>query len=188
MGVLEQPVLVLNSGMIAIDLCTVRKAVPDLFRATATTVVEGDDVLRSPSVSIRVPRIISYFNYHKVPRKRVRFSRLNVIYRDDQRCVYCRKRYPVKDLTVDHVIPRSRWRSDTERRVGYAFNSWENLVSACQRCNATKANRLLSELGWRIAAPREPEYMPHLVIKRSRAEAMGWLDYCGYNVRLIDAL
>ncbi len=187
MHVLNESVLVLNSGMVPIDICTVRKAVLDMFRSIAVPVRESDLVLRSPSTVLPVPRIISYFNYHKIPKKRVRFTRLNVIYRDDQRCAYCRRHLPVADLTVDHVVPRSRWKAVMGSEPRFAFNSWENLVAACKRCNSTKGDRLLRELGWRLEqTPAEPEYMPYLVIRRQKAERLGWLDFCTYNVRLVE--
>ena len=69
----------------------------------------------------------------------------------------------------------------------YDFNSWANMVAACQRCNTTKGNRLLHELGWKMEKkPVAPNYMPSLFISRRRAERMGWLDYCGYNVALLE--
>ena len=186
---LNESVLVLNSGMVPIDICSVRKAVLDIFRNIAVPIKETDQVLRSPSVTVAVPRVISYFGYHKVPRKRVRFTRLNVIYRDDQRCVYCKKRFNVSELTVDHVIPRSRWKSIVGNNPPFPYNSWKNLVGACKRCNANKGNRLLKELGWRLdRTPDEPKYMPSLVISRQKAERMEWLDYCSYNVRLIETI
>lgn len=188
MHVLNESVLVLNSGMVPIDICTVRKAVTDVFRSVAVTVRESGQVLRSPSTTCAVPTIISYYNYHKIPRKRIRFTRLNVIYRDDQRCAYCRKHFPVSELTVDHIVPRSRWRSIMGGQARFAFNSWENLVAACRRCNSNKGDRLLRELGWRLERPPAvPEHMPYLVIRRPKAERLGWLEYCAYNVRLIDA-
>jgi len=187
MNVLNDSVLVLNSGMVPIDICSVRKAVMDIFREIAVPVKESDAILRSPSVSIKAPRIISYFGYHKIPRKRVRFTRLNVIYRDDQRCAYCRRSFPVSELTVDHVIPRSRWKAIMGAYPPYEYNSWENMVAACKKCNSAKGSRLLKEIGVKLERPpREPEYMPHLIISRKKAERMDWLDYCRYNVRLVE--
>lgn len=187
MHVLNESVLVLNSGMVPIDVCTVRKAVLDVFRSIAMPVRESELVLRSPSITVPVPTIISYFNYHKIPRKRVRFTRLNVIYRDDQCCAYCRKHFPVSELTVDHVVPRSRWKGVMGSESRFAFNSWENLVAACRRCNSNKGDRLLRELGWRLdRAPAVPAHMPYLVIRRQKAERLGWLDFCSHNVRLVE--
>ena len=188
-ALLNDSVLVLNSGMVPIDVCTVRKAVLDIFRDIAVPVKESDNILRSPSITIQVPKIISYFRYHKIPSKQVRFTRLNIIYRDDQRCAYCRKRFSISELTVDHVVPRSRWKNIKGLNPQYQFHSWQNLVAACKRCNTIKGNRLLKEIGWKLEKkPEVPKYMPYLIISRKKAEKMDWLDYCKYNVRLVETL
>lgn len=67
--------------------------------------------------------------------------------RDGYTCAYCGRsaRRPVgrggeltmAELTVDHVIPRSRG----------GKSSWLNTVCACQRCNLRKGNRLPHEAG-----------------------------------------
>lgn len=184
---LSDPVLVLNSAMIAIDICTVKEAVLDIFREIAIPIREGNGVLRSPSCTIKVPRVIAHTSYHKIPRSEIRFSKLKVIYRDDQACVYCRRRFAINELTVDHVVPRSRWKRLMGEYPAYDFNSWENMVAACKRCNTMKGNRLLHELGWKLdKKPAAPNYMPSLFISRRRAEKMGWMDYCGYNVALLE--
>ncbi|MCP5483656.1 MAG: HNH endonuclease [Spirochaetales bacterium] len=186
---LYDPVLVLNAGMVPIEICTVRKAVLDLFREIAVAVSSTDKVLRSPSVSIAVPRIISRLRYNKVPRRDVSLTKYNVMLRDDLTCAYCEERLPPHDLTVDHVVPRSRWRRMMGDNPGVSFNSWENLVTACKRCNFRKGDRTLAELGWKLRSkPIRPAWMPQLVIARDHAEQMGWLDYCQFNVRLIDRL
>jgi len=185
-SLLNNAVLVLNSGMVPIAICTVRKAVLDIFREIAIPIRESDSVLRSPSISIPVPVIISHIRYHKIPGREKRFSKVNVMYRDNHTCVYCKRKLSSKELTVDHVIPKSRWQEIMGEKPVYAFNSWENLVTACNRCNSTKSNRLIQELGWKLDfIPGEPYYMPSLVISRKRAETMGWLEYCAYNVRLM---
>jgi 5-methylcytosine-specific restriction endonuclease McrA len=70
-------------------------------------------------------------------------TRAGVLRRDGRRCVYCGRRAD----TIDHVVPRSRGGTHT----------WDNCVAACRLCNSRKADRLLEELGWKLAgAPRAP--------------------------------
>ena len=58
-----------------------------------------------------------------------------------------KKSKPVSLTSIDHVIPRSR---------GGGHN-WENVVSACHKCNHLKADKTLKDLGWRLRhTPREP--------------------------------
>jgi 5-methylcytosine-specific restriction endonuclease McrA len=68
--------------------------------------------------------------------------------RDNYLCSYCTRRAE----TIDHVIPRSRGGTHT----------WENCVASCMRCNHSKGDRLVEELGWSLrcapAAPRGPHW------------------------------
>lgn len=186
---LNAEVLVLNSGFIPIRLTSVKEAVCLLMSEKAIPVVEEDRYVRSPSLAIRIPSVISITNYSSLPRKRVAFSKLNVIYRDDMVCQYCGKRFTIRDLTVDHIIPRSRWESLTGRSMRDGFSSWKNLVCACRWCNSMKGNKLISEIGWFLPRePYEPEYMPHIVITLEKAQKRGWLPFCSFNVKLIDMI
>lgn len=190
MIMLDSPVLTLNTGMIPIDICSVKEAITlqVLNKATAIKVDERYQI-RSQYLSIPLPRVIMLFNFHKIPRKKVVYSRLNIIYRDDMQCQYCGMRFRMDELTVDHVIPVSRWHEFKHDMDGISPNSWENQVCACKRCNALKGNKLPSECGLRlIRKPFEPKYMPYLVISREKAEKYGWMQFLNYNVRIIEAI
>jgi 5-methylcytosine-specific restriction endonuclease McrA len=187
--ILSQSVLVLNAGMIPIEICTVRKAVLDIFRNAAVAVQESERRLRSPSLSLRVPRIIARVSYNKIPRRDIALSKWNIMHRDGYTCAYCRKLFPSGELTIDHVIPRSRWKKLNGERPAFEFNSWQNVTTACRKCNSQKGSHLLSEIGWKLnTTPARPKWLPQLVISRKRAETMGWLEYCHYNVKLMEAV
>ena len=179
-------VLVLNSGFIPIRITSAREAICLLTADKAVSIVEEDKYIRSPSVSIKIPSVISILGYSSLPKRKVAFSKLNVIYRDDMICQYCNKRFSMKDLTVDHVIPKSRWEFITGRLLNEGFSSWKNLVCACRWCNNKKGNRLIKELGWMcLREPFEPQYMPHIIISFEKAERRGWVPFCTFNVKLI---
>lgn len=180
---LSSDVLVLNSGFIPVRITSVQEAVSLLVSEKAYSVIEDDLYVRSPSISIRVPSVISLLHYGAFPKKKVAFSKLNVIYRDDLTCQFCGDKKLVNQLTVDHIVPRSRWnKSETP-------TNWLNLVASCKRCNSLKGNKLLSELGWKLVKkPVEPTYLPHLVISVKKAEKRGWLPFCKINVRLVETL
>jgi 5-methylcytosine-specific restriction endonuclease McrA len=57
--------------------------------------------------------------------------RERVFGRDQHRCVYCGGRFPVEELTLDHVEPR----------VKGGDQSAGNLVTCCRPCNAAKGGR-----------------------------------------------
>ena len=182
---LNAPVLTLNSGMIPIHICNVRQAITlQVLKKAEAVKVDERDVVRSQYLSIPIPRVIMLFNYHKIPKKKVVFSRLNVIYRDDMKCQYCGRQYPMDRLTVDHVIPLSRWQHIPPEKKPRCPNS-----CACKECNALKGSRLLSECDLTLMkTPVEPKYMPYLVISREKADRYGWVEFLSYNVRIIEAI
>ena len=86
-----------------------------------------------------------------LPRMEVAFSRKNLFRRDGYRCQYCDARRPTHELSIDHVIPRSRG----------GQTSWENCVLACIRCNTKKGDRTPRESGLRLRrAPARPAWSP----------------------------
>lgn len=181
-------VLVLNSGFIPVRTVSIQESMCLLYTGKAYPVVEEDRYMRSPSMSIRIPSVLALIGYHEFPRRKVGFSKLNVIYRDEQICQYCGKRYNINELTVDHIIPRSRWRQES-KDIAKGATNWTNLVCACKWCNRGKGDRLLRELGWKlIREPYEPEYLPHIVVTYDKANKKGWLPFCKFNVRIIHTL
>ena len=106
-------------------------AVKNVYEGNLSVVAEYDDVVRSPSVTMRIPSVVAMRDYVPIP-KRVAFTRFNVFLRDRFRCQYCGGKFPAEALTFDHVRPRS---------LG-GVTEWRNVVSACDPCNLKKANRL----------------------------------------------
>jgi len=188
---LNQPVLVLNAGMIAIDIVTVRDAICMWYLGKSRVIVEDDvEKIHSISLSIPLPRVISLLKFNRIPKRKVVYSKLNVIYRDDCTCQYCGKQLPINKLTVDHVIPVSRWHSIPAYKKPESVHSWENQVAACFSCNRRKGNRLLSEINMKLLKkPKEPKYQPHLVVARSKAEYYGWINYLqSFNCKIVDVI
>ncbi len=186
---LNSEVLVLNAGFVPIRITTVKEAICLMLAEKAVSVLEEDRFIKSPSLTLKIPSVISIIHYNKLPRRRVVFSKLNVIYRDDMRCQYCGERFTMRDLTVDHVIPRSRWESVTGRSMRDGFSTWHNLVCACRWCNNRKGNRLLHEIGWALLRePYEPEYMPYIIMNADKARRKGWIPFCGFNVKLVEMI
>ena len=187
---LNSPVLTLNSGMIPIDICNVKDAIIlQVLNKAEAVKVDDTFTIHSQYLSIPLPRVIMLFNFHKIPKKRVVYSRLNIIYRDDMRCQYCGKRYSMNNLTVDHIIPLSKWDTVSLHKKPESPNSWQNQVCACKSCNAKKGNLLPEECRLKlIKKPVEPKYMPYLVISRDKAHMYGWLEFLNYNVRIVEAI
>ncbi len=145
---MKHSVLVLNQNYEAISVCTVRRAFLLVFlkKAELIDALEGE-YIRSSLNLFEVPSIIRLKNYVKVPHRKVALSRSNIFKRDGERCVYCGT---TKNLTLDHVIPRSKGGTD----------SWENLVTACHSCNSKKGNRTPEEAGMTLLQkPFKPSYI-----------------------------
>ncbi|WP_080442867.1 HNH endonuclease, partial [Leptospira interrogans] len=128
-------------------------------------------------------RIILLRDYYKVPPRKDKVSRENIFQRDNYHCVYCGKKFPSSKLTLDHVIPRSRWEHVPKKERPKEFNSWENLVAACKNCNTRKGNKLLTELKWNL--PEENRVTPKLrfplfSITDQQAEKFGWREYISF--------
>jgi 5-methylcytosine-specific restriction endonuclease McrA len=134
--------LVLNASYEPLCVVPGRRAVVLLLTDKAIAVEEGEDTLHSEHRSVPVPVVVKLTRYVKVPyASTVPLTRRAVFARDGGRCQYC----SAPATSLDHVVPRSRG----------GAHSWENVVSACARCNHVKADRGVAELGWRLRRPPE---------------------------------
>ena len=154
---LELPVLVVNRLFQPVQITSARRAFLLLFGGAALAidevgdlhdfpawrklpVRERDDGLPIIDGQLRVPRVLHLRRYERVRRPPVRLTRKNLMLRDAHQCQYCARRPPVRDLNIDHVVPRSRGGQD----------SWENLVTACRSCNLRKGRRTPDEAAMRL--------------------------------------
>ncbi|MBN7784058.1 HNH endonuclease [Ponticoccus gilvus] len=148
-GALKQhPALVLNAdyrplSYYPLSLWPWQDAVKAAFLDRVDIVAEYDEVVRSPSMSIRIPSVVVLKDFVK-PRKRVAFTRFNLFLRDEFRCQYCGAK---SELTFDHVVPRASG----------GITSWENVVAACAPCNLRKGSKSLRQAKMSLyKTPRPP--------------------------------
>lgn len=141
---------------------------------------EDGDWVRTVSLSIRVPKIIRLLLFDRLPRRTVKFNRRNIFARDNGRCQYCGRRFPTPELTLDHVIPKSRG----------GKSSWLNLVCACVRCNVRKGGRLPKEVGMKLVRrPYRPKSSPVIRLKIASPKYQSWkhfVDEAYWSVPLKD--
>jgi len=174
--------LVLNADFRPHSLVSWQDAIGYLVRGVARVVEEYHDWnVSSPSVTFKVPSVIVLTKY-VVFRQKVKFSRANIYARDGYQCQYCGAKagnghkLRISDLTFDHVIPRSTGGGTT----------WENIVTACQKCNSKKANRTPREAGMHLLnEPYRPKAVNNLEFtlnKRSIPDA--WRDYLYWTQEL----
>ena len=130
-----------------------------------------DDIaVHSANREFQVPAVVCLRQYHK--RKSAAFTRYNLFLRDGFQCQYCAAKKPAKDLTFDHVLPRSRKGPAT----------FENIVAACQSCNLRKGNRTPREAGMkllrppRIPSPHELDKIARKLARVQKELHQTWLD------------
>jgi 5-methylcytosine-specific restriction endonuclease McrA len=167
---INSPVLVLNQNYQPLNVCDVRRAVSLMGRGKAESLLTSGMVLRSASNRFELPSVIRLVYLVKRPLHRRRLSRREVFARDGFRCVYCGAR--ARDLTLDHVTPRSQGGQHT----------WDNVVSACKICNHRKAGRTPQQASMRLPhEPREPRPNPYAFFHTERVQQswkpfLPWLD------------
>ena len=138
-----------------LSLVTARAGVEAVLSDSAAVVEEWDDVFRSPSIEVRVPKVIALRAYAPISAA-PKFCRRSILLRDRFRCQYCGDRFNADELTFDHVIPRAAGGQTV----------WDNILSACVSCNATKRHHLPNFSGRRgrtsatsmrpLKEPRQP--------------------------------
>jgi len=199
---LDQPVLVLNRLWQAVNVVGARRAFALLAREHARVVHQSEadfetfsmmdwidfsthnppvqelEAVRTPSLTIRLPRVILLTFFDKLPCKELKLTRNNVFERDKNACQYCAKVLPREQLNLDHVIPRDYGGKTT----------WENIVCSCVRCNTRKANRLPHEASMRlIRKPVRPKWRPVISLVLGNQNRDLWkdfLDLAYWNVEL----
>ncbi|RJR10586.1 HNH endonuclease [Candidatus Parcubacteria bacterium] len=184
MSVIDCHVLILNKSWVAIGTSTVKDAVillsrnsakvlsPSTYRtytweawlAAASEITEVKNYIKTPSLDIPAPEIIILSNYNDVFRTTVKFSTRAIFRRDNYICAYCNKHKKVEDLSVDHIIPRSR----------KGGTNWLNCVTSCFECNNKKSNLTPAEAGMVLHyKPFIPKWSPVIHV-REESRPKSW--------------
>lgn len=164
--------LVLNASYEPIKIVNWQKAIL-LWLTNKVEVLEFHSVkVHSAHDSFLLPSVLKLKRFiNNRFRQKVRFCRENVFKRDDHTCHYCYKKFPVKKLTIDHVLPLSRG----------GEHAWRNVVSACGKCNNKKANMTPDEANMPLLKiPFEPTYLPNRsIFVEGRSLPEVWYNYLG---------
>ena len=201
---LNANVLMLNRHYAAIRIIPARRAFSLLYRNLAEVVsIENDqylsydfdswrevsefrskyqrddhDWVRCVRFEIAVPWIVRLMFYDRLPRQRVKFNRRNIYARDRNRCQYCGGRFPLPELSLDHVTPRSLGGKAT----------WDNVVCCCVACNVRKGGRTPKQAGLKlITIPVKPKHSPVIRVQLTGEKYASWkqfLDAAYWNVEL----
>lgn len=152
---------------------TWQDAIASVLKKKIYVVAEYDERIPTvnPANSFRFPSVVVASKY--VQRTQFApFNRENIWFRDMGHCTYCQKEISLRELTFDHVYPRSLGGPTT----------WENIVCACQECNIRKADKTLKQADMN---PRRMPYKPTPYELAKNAKRMGryapplegWRDY-----------
>lgn len=138
-----------------------------IITGDAEVVEESDKIINSASTQWTLPSVIRQLK--KFRRKgKVQFSRINIYLRDNWTCQYCQLKKPARDLTFDHVLPRSQG----------GLTNWTNIVTACRPCNSRKENRTPEQAKMRLMRkPEEPRWLPTQMVLKMRSVPKEWEPY-----------
>lgn len=135
-------VLVLNASYEPLNITSWKRAVVMMLKGKAESLEQDTVVVHK---DLLVPTVIRLRQYVPIPFREIPLTRRNVLQRDLHTCQYCG--YRGEQLSMDHVRPRSRGGQHT----------WDNVVTACLRCNVHKGSRTPREAGMTMACrPRRP--------------------------------
>jgi len=170
-ALIRAPVLVLNLNYVPVNVCTVRRAIVLVTKGKAELLENHLGYLHTVSREIDAPSVIRLAYMVKRPFLPRKLSKKEVFLRDKFTCQYCGKK--VHDLTLDHVIPRRQ----------HGPHTWENVVTACNRCNLHKAGRTPAEARMRLkTTPRAPDPNPYLILQ-NRVILDEWEIYIPWSIR-----
>ncbi len=145
-------VLVLNASYEPLNITSWRRAVVLMLKDKAEGLEHHGKYLLA---DFPLPTVIRLRHYVNIPYQEIILSRKNILSRDRHRCQYCQ--YSGAALTIDHIIPRSRG----------GLDSWDNLTTACMRCNVRKGSRTPREAGMELlTAPRQPSNSLHFELTK----------------------
>ena len=173
------PALVLNADFrplsyYPLSLWSWQDAIKAVFLDRVNIVSSYDRAVHSPSFEIKLPSVVSLKNYVKPPQWPA-FTRFNLFLRDKFSCQYCGE---MSDLTFDHLLPRSKGGETT----------WENVVTACSKCNLKKANHLYHVANMK---PMQWPYKPNVHELHKNGKLFppnylheSWMDYLYWDSEL----
>lgn len=197
--------LVLNKNYLPITTTTVKRAVIMLCCEVAKVVgsnyetydfsswteissiknssaqVKGD-FIRTVTKMIKIPKVILLLRYERMPKREVKFNRINIFRRDNDTCQYCGKNSFRSELTLDHVVPRSLGGTTT----------WENIVCCCIPCNRRKGGKTTPEAAGMnlLKKPGKPHWTPmsnislNVVLLKEWEPFLTMVDISYWNVEL----
>jgi len=167
---MEKRVLVLNLDHSPVAVITPQKAIVLLLldKASCLSVYEFMHI-RTVTKSFDYPAVICLNHYKSIPFRGVLLNRNNLFRRDKGECQYCGSK---KQLTLDHVIPRSKG----------GKSNWINLVTACHRCNVIKGDKSPEQVGLQLKTVPFKPTLSYFLAEYAERQAEEWLPFIDSKV------
>ena len=168
--------LLLNQGYEPLRAISWQRAFCLVALGKVEVVEHYDRTVRSAQRAFQVPAVVRLLAQIRRYEQQVKFSRQNVLFRDDWTCQYCGEAKPKQQLTYDHVVPKAQG----------GRTCWENIVTACGECNRKKGARTPDQAGMRLRNhPHRPNWAPLFLLQTSTRNAIPniWLTYCSWLLR-----
>jgi len=148
------PTLVLDSFMSPHAVRSWEDVVTELFTGKVEILSEYEEVIYrndERNVTMRMPAVARLLKPTMRFKKGVKFSRVNVLARDNFTCAYCGEKKTMRELNYDHVIPRMQGGKTV----------WENIVTSCYPCNDRKGARTPEQAKMKLLIkPYKPKTLP----------------------------
>ena len=197
---LNSSVLVLNRSYLPVHVTSARRAFTLLYQGIARAIDEqyqtfdfdawsqlavarDAEAIGTSGGPIRIPRVIVLVAFDRLPKRHVRFSRINLMARDNFQCQYCARKPHRAELNLDHVVPRSLGGRST----------WENVVTSCVDCNRRKGGRTPRQAHLKLRRkPERPRWTPLANLMWSSVRYREWrpflsvVDASYWNVELAE--
>jgi 5-methylcytosine-specific restriction endonuclease McrA len=146
-----EKVLVLNSDYTPINITTVYRGFNLVTKGKAEILKSSENPIITGTKTFIRPLIIRLLNYVKYRVHKLKINRHRLFKRDNHECVYCGSK---KNLTVDHILPKSRGGS----------NTWTNLITCCSNCNRQKGDKTPDEANMKLRfKPYEPSIFSEII-------------------------
>lgn len=168
---MAKKILLLSSSYEPITFISERKTISLLLREKAEPISYWDDEKLGLPKFEYLPSVVRLNKWYSTARKPGSFSRKIVFSRDNWTCQFCNVKLGQHDVTIDHIVPKSK---------GGATN-WTNCVTACKNCNRKKGDKPLEKCGLRLLTQPKPPSVYHFGL--FRAEKNEWHNDWQYYIK-----
>jgi hypothetical protein len=157
---MSKKTLLLNASYEVLSFISERKVFKLLCKEDKVEVISNwQDIIKWGKDTIKHPSILRLKNHIKRNFFNCHFSRKALIKRDKSYCQYCQKKLSACQLTIDHVLPKSKG----------GITSFTNCVVCCHECNGKKADRTPEQAGMvLLKKPTHPSFNCYTNIEDSQ--------------------